>query len=147
MPAQRQTAFGAARGRDHPERRGGALGPAHRFGQFGQLFLGQPAAAAIDPAAIQLGQELGDCIEPQPAREPLRCFDPAIGAHEERQGRAFIDHPRQAPGMALARFGFAFSPPRACHCPQRGNRPGRQQQRKQNQCDGGKRHGRQLCGL
>ena len=66
MPPQREAALGAFRRDHHAERVGRALATPHGFGQFAQLFSSQPATTAIDPPAIQLGQELRDHFQPQP---------------------------------------------------------------------------------
>ncbi len=145
MAPQRQAAGGAARGYDHPERSSRALAAAHFVGQLRDLVGGQSRPAAIDPSAIQLGQELRDRFQPQPARQSLRRLDPPIDPDQQRQRRAFIDHPRQPPGLTLPGFGLALALPRGAHGPDCGQRPGSQQQADQGHGKRGKSHARRLC--
>jgi hypothetical protein len=90
----------------------------------------KPAASAIDPPAVKLGQEMRNGIEPQPARQPLRCFDLAIGANQQRQRRAFIDHPPQPLGMAQAGLGLSFARARRTDRPKGSHGPPGQHQAK-----------------
>ena len=145
VPAQGQAALRPARGDHHAERCGGFLGAAHRLGQLRQLLAGQPAAAAVDPPAVQLGQKAGDRIQPQPVGQPLRRLDLAVDAHQQRQRRTFIHHPRQPLGMALAGFGAAFALAGRQHRPRRSHRPRGQQQPDHGQSQGGQGHDTQLC--
>ena len=145
VTAQRQASLGPARRGHHPERRRSSLAAAYRFGQFMELFGGQPAAAAVDTAAVELGQELRDLFQPQPVGQPLRRLDLAVDPHQQWQGRTFVNHPRQPPGMAHARFCLPFPPPRGDHRDQRSQRPGRQQQPEQSQRGWSEGHGFQLC--
>ena len=124
--AQCQTAAGPARCHHHAERRGGFLRAAHRFGKFGQLLAGY-AAGPGSSAAVQLGQILRHPVQPKPLREPLRRFDPSVGAHQQGQRRRFVNHPRHPPGAALNGFSLAPARARRKHHPGRSQHPSSEQ--------------------
>ena len=106
--------------------------------KFGQLVAGKAcgwlALLAIQFAAVELAEKLRYGIEAQPARQLRRRLDPAIAAHQQRQGRRFVDHARQTAGIALVGLNPAFLGANRQDHRNRRQRPGCKQQPDKHQC-------------
>ncbi len=122
----------------YAERRAGFLRAHDRFGQFGKLAGGKAGVAL----ARQFGEEAGQRLETQPAGQPVRPFQPPVGAHQQRDRRALVDHAGQPPRRLAAAVRAACPAAGGNHHPRRPARPQREQQSDDGQGGGRKFHRR-----
>ena len=113
-PLHRQRLARARRHGDrHAERLGGFLRAAHVARQIVHLRFGQAAAVR----ARQFGHVFGDLVEPDPARQPVGCLDPPVGADQQRDRGGFLDQARKALRNLPAGDRFLLASARAQHRP------------------------------